>query len=191
MADRKATNKYYPPDWDPSKGSINTYVGQHPLRDRARKLDQGILIVRFEMPYSIWCGGCEKHIGMGVRYNAEKKKVGMYYSTPIWSFRMKCHLCNHWIEIHTDPKNAQYTIISGARRREEHYDPADIGLPVLQDDEQKEKLSTDAFYKLEHDTTNTLRAADTVPHMTQLMRYSDKTSKDPYTLSQTLRRHFR
>jgi coiled-coil domain-containing protein 130 len=31
-------------------------------------------------------------VGMGVRYNAEKKKVGMYYTTPIYQFRMKCHL---------------------------------------------------------------------------------------------------
>ena len=41
---------------------------------------------------------------MGVRYNAEKKKVGMYYSTPIYSFRCKCHLCDGWFEIQTDPK---------------------------------------------------------------------------------------
>lgn len=41
---------------------------------------------------------------MGVRYNAQKKKVGKYLSTPIWSFGMKCHLCSGWIEIHTDPK---------------------------------------------------------------------------------------
>jgi hypothetical protein len=30
-------------------------TGQHPLRDRARKLDQGILIIRFEMPFNCWC----------------------------------------------------------------------------------------------------------------------------------------
>jgi coiled-coil domain-containing protein 130 len=41
---------------------------------------------------------------MGVRYNAEKKKVGAYYSTPIYSFRCKCHLCDGWFEIQTDPK---------------------------------------------------------------------------------------
>ena len=40
-------NKYYPPDWDPSKGSVNKYVGQHPLRDRAKKLSQGILVIRY------------------------------------------------------------------------------------------------------------------------------------------------
>lgn len=37
------------------------------------------------------------------RYNAEKKKIGMYYSTPVYQFRMKCHLCNNHFEIKTDP----------------------------------------------------------------------------------------
>lgn len=36
-------------------------------------------------------------------YNAEKKKVGMYYSTPIYQFRFKCHLCPNHIEMKTDP----------------------------------------------------------------------------------------
>ena len=49
-------------------------------------------------------GTCNNHIGMGVRYNAEKKKIGSYYSTPIFSFRCKCHLCDGWFEIQTDPK---------------------------------------------------------------------------------------
>eukprot|EP00833_Pecoramyces_ruminatium_P017056 jgi/Orpsp1_1/1191088/evm.model.d7180000083411.1 len=127
MAERKATNKYYPPEWDPSKGSINKYVGQHPYRDRARKLDQGILIVRFELPYNILCEGCNNYISQGNRYNAEKKKIGMYYSTPIFSFRMKCHLCSNWIEIHTDPKNTEYVIVSGARRKIEEWDAKENG----------------------------------------------------------------
>ena len=63
---------------------------------------------RFEMPYNIWCGGCNSHIGMGVRYNAEKTKTGMYYSTPIYKFRMKCHLCPNYFEIQTDPKVSVY-----------------------------------------------------------------------------------
>ena len=55
---------------------------------------------------TVWsCSGtCNNHIGMGVRYNAEKKKIGNYYSTPIFSFRCKCHLCSGWFEIQTDPK---------------------------------------------------------------------------------------
>uniref|UniRef100_A0A8C4YB37 Probable splicing factor YJU2B n=1 Tax=Gopherus evgoodei TaxID=1825980 RepID=A0A8C4YB37_9SAUR len=45
--------------------SLNKYRNSHPLRERARKLSQGILIIRFEMPYNIWCDGCKNHIGMG------------------------------------------------------------------------------------------------------------------------------
>lgn len=52
MADRKAQQKYYPPEWDPSKGSINTFRGSHHLRQRASKLKtEGILVVRC-VPFS-------------------------------------------------------------------------------------------------------------------------------------------
>lgn len=40
-------NKYYPPDYDGAKHkSLNAYRGKHALGDRARKLDQGVLITR-------------------------------------------------------------------------------------------------------------------------------------------------
>nr|CAG4643498.1 EOG090X0DK6 [Ilyocryptus agilis] len=58
MGERKGVNKYYPPDYRPEMGSINKYHGTHALRERANKLHLGILIIRFEMPYNIWCDGC-------------------------------------------------------------------------------------------------------------------------------------
>ncbi|CAG8501756.1 11711_t:CDS:2 [Paraglomus brasilianum] len=201
-------NKYYPPDWDPSQastGSVNKFVGKHPLGDRARKIDQGILIVscgawrydvnvsysRFELPFNIWCEGCENHIGKGVRYNAEKKKAGNYYSTPIWSFRMKCHLCDNWFEIQTDPKNAEYVVVSGARRKEEEWDPEDTGTIKLKDDDEARKLAEDAFYKLEHAVKDEQKHAAAVPALTQLQRLNERQWADPYTLSQKMRKIFR
>lgn len=103
MGERKGVNKYYPPDYDPRVGGLNKFLGTHALRERARKIDKGIIIIRFEMPYNIWCEGCKNHIGMGVRYNAEKTKVGMYYTTPVYEFKMKCHLCDNHFVIKTDP----------------------------------------------------------------------------------------
>jgi coiled-coil domain-containing protein 130 len=93
------------------------FQGSHgALGDRARKLDQGILIIRFEMPFNVWCLGCNHLIGKGVRFNAEKKQIGNYHSTKVWSFVMKSPCCQHRIEIHTDPKNAEYVVVSGARK---------------------------------------------------------------------------
>ena len=95
MSDRKNVNKYYPPNYDPTVkgGSLNAQLGQHPLRARARKLDKGILVIRFEMPWPIWCENCNELIGKGVRFNAEKRRVGNYYTTPLWAFAFKCTKC--------------------------------------------------------------------------------------------------
>ena len=105
-----SVNKYFPPGWDPSKGSVNKFQGVHPLRERAKKISEGILVIRFEMPYNVRCSSCDSHVGKGVRYNAEKKCVGKYFSTKIWNFRMKCHLCEGFFEVQTNPKDCEYVV---------------------------------------------------------------------------------
>jgi len=115
----------------------------------------------------------------------------MYYSTPIFSFRMKCHLCSNWIEIHTDPKNTEYVIVSGARRKIEEWDAKENGSIALTDEKEKEKLETNAFYKLENDITNKSKAEESVPLLTKLQNLNDRQWKDPYTSSYIIRKKFR
>ncbi|XP_062454456.1 probable splicing factor YJU2B [Rhea pennata] len=191
MGERKGVNKYYPPDFDPAKhGSLNKYHHSHPLRERARKLSQGILVIRFEMPYNIWCEGCKNHIGMGVRYNAEKKKVGTYYTTPIYRFRMKCHLCVNYIEMQTDPAGCDYVIVSGARRKEERWDMQDNEQVLPTEHEDKAKLETDAMYRLEHGVADRAVLQRAVPTLASLQE-AQSAWKDDFALNSMLRRRFR
>lgn len=186
LAAARADNFYYPPEWDPSQGSLNTFHGQHALRERAKKIDQGILIIRFEMPFNIWCGGCESMIGKGVRFNAEKKQVGNYYSTKIWSFSMKSPCCKHQIVIHTDPKNCEYVIVSGARQKVEEYDVDDAETMALPAEEEKGKLS-DPFYRLEHQEEDLKKKKEVEPVLVRLQRLSDSRHSDDYSINRALR----
>ncbi|KAL1745727.1 CWC16 protein [Schizophyllum fasciatum] len=185
-------NKYYPPDYDGAKHkSLNAYRGKHALGDRARKLDQGILITRFELPFNIWCGTCNNHIGMGVRYNAEKKKVGNYYSTPIFAFRCKCHLCDGWFTIQTDPKNTRYVVTEGARQKDEEWDPEENGGYAIHDTEGKAGPS-DPLAALEKTTdAQNYVAKVQQPRLEELEEVSERLNADPYALSRKVRKHFR
>ncbi|XP_063688256.1 coiled-coil domain-containing protein 130 homolog [Bolinopsis microptera] len=195
MGERKAVNKYYPPDWDPSMGGLDKYHGVHPLRERANKLHLGIMVIRFEMPFNIWCGGCENHIGMGVRYNAEKKKIGMYYTTPIWQFRMKCHLCDNYIEMHTDPqvtatKFRLHSIASGGRRKEERYDQNDAECAAAHEPEERKRLGTDPMFKLQYQGKDEAVVEEAEPMMDKLQAKQD-VWKDDYLLNRSLRKRHR
>ena len=63
----------------------------------------------------MWIATCDADV-TGVRFNAEKRHVGMYHSTKIWSFVMRHH-CGCKIEIHTDPRKTEYRIVEGIRRK--------------------------------------------------------------------------
>ncbi|KAG5068668.1 hypothetical protein JHK85_001045 [Glycine max] len=190
LAAARADNFYYPPEWEPSQGSLNKFHGQHALRERARKLDQGILIIRFEMPFNIWCGGCNSMIAKGVRFNAEKKQVGNYYSTKIWSFAMKSACCKHEIVIQTNPKNCEYVIISGAQKKTEDFDIEDAETFELPADEERGKLA-DPFYRLEHQEEDLKKKKEAEPVIVRLQRQSDARHSDDYYLNKTLRAQLR
>ena len=173
---------------------------------------------------------------MGVRYNAEKKKIGMYYSTPIFSFRCKCHLCSGWFEIQTDPQvrplvllcppcislaltwyrlqNTRYVVVSGARRKEEDWDPAENGgfavlgphisalyvalshlgalHPVSSTDTDSKIEPVDPLAALEKTTDAQAHATKVqAPRIEQLEDLSAHYNDDPYTHSQRARKRFR
>ncbi|XP_021927392.1 coiled-coil domain-containing protein 130 homolog [Zootermopsis nevadensis] len=191
MGERKGTNHYYPPDYDPKKGGLNKFLGTHALRERAKKIGMGILIIRFEMPFNIWCNGCGNHIGMGVRYNAEKKRIGEYITTPIWSFRMRCHLCPNYIEIKTEPKTSEYIIVSGARRQENRWDPKENEQVVPEDKNTSKRLYDDAMFKLEHGYTDKSQAGAMQPTLAKLTAKRQKVWQDDYAANCVLRQQFR
>lgn len=143
------------------------------------------------MPYNIWCEGCKNHIGMGVRYNAEKKKIGMYYSTPVYQFRMKCHLCDNHFEIKTDPGNLDYVIVSGARRQENRWDPTQNEQIVPETKEVQKKLFDDPMYKLEHGAKDLQAAEDAKPVIGRLFQRNEDVWKDCFEANSRLRAEFR
>lgn len=109
MADRKSQQKYIPPDFDPEvHGTVNRYHG---------RVASSEPVIRFEMPVHVWCLGCNSVIARGIRFNAKKTKAGMYHSSPIWEFSMKCRFCPQQFVIRTDPKAGDFTYVSGLKPR--------------------------------------------------------------------------
>ncbi|KAL8642387.1 MAG: hypothetical protein Q9226_008519 [Calogaya cf. arnoldii] len=169
------------------------YKSRHALGSRARKANQGILTVRFEMPYAIWCSTCSKPtiIGQGVRFNAEKKKIGNYHSTPIFSFRMKHVVCGGWIEIRTDPKNTAYVVVEGAKKRDVGEEVVKEGDYVIQSAEEKEKMMNDAFAALEGRVEEKKRVFSDKSRIEELYRGKERDWEDPFLANKRLRKTFR
>lgn len=173
---------------------LTRLILRHALGARARKSAQGILTVRFEMPFAIWCSTCPKPtiIGQGVRFNAEKKRVGSYHSTPIFSFRMKHNVCGGPIEIRTDPKNTAYVVTEGAKKRDTGEDkPPEEGEIVLRTAEEKERLQNDAFAALEGKVEDKKQQSTDRSRIEELQRAKEKDWDDPYAASKKMRKAFR
>ena len=181
LAASRADGYYHPPEWDPQQVGRDRYQGSK----GANQWEQ-YGVIRFEMPYNIWCGGCGKHIRKGTRFNAKKNDVraaspprprplrrcgradarrrrpqaGKYFSTKIYAFHMKCAVCPQQIGappannplrarrqhrltagrpavIKTDPKNSDYVVASGGRRKVETYDEGEAGVERLSTDSER------------------------------------------------------
>jgi coiled-coil domain-containing protein 130 len=179
--------RYVPPEHEGVIGG-NKLQGKHALGKRAAKISSGILVVRFEMPFATWCTNCQPEviIGQGVRFNAEKKKVGNYYSSPIFEFTLKHTVCGGKIVIRTDPKNSEYVVGEGGRKRD--YGGADKIIPLNLDGLEDGR---DALEVLEGKTEDERRHKTEKEMIDDLLRSREKDWADPYQLNQRLRQSFR
>lgn len=194
--------RYYPP---PEDTTLSSSAGKKPAPFNLRS--QTPPTVRFEMPFAIWCTNCVPNpiiIGQGVRFNAIKNKVGMYYSTPIWSFTIKHSVCSGEIEIRTDPAKSEYIVCKGASKRDYGHDneAAEEGdgdaensiegsivkrLGIAGQEEKRE----DAFALLEGRKADSKSKKEGEKRIEELYRASEKSWDDPWEKNRLLRKGFR
>lgn len=186
LAAAQADGFYYPPDYNPAKGGINKQRGSHALGERAKKIKEGIIVIRFELPNNSWCLGCKEHIGRGVRYNAEKKRVGNYHSTPIYEFTMKCAMCPQRFVIRTDPANFDYEFVSGIRKKAERFSHEDNETLQLKNPEERQKLAEDPLARLESQQADKIKAEKEAKRLADVIKIQER-QLDDYELNAALR----
>lgn len=122
MSERKVLNKYYPPDFDPSK------------IPRMKLPKNRQYTVRLMAPFNMRCATCGEYIYRGKKFNARKEDVeGQdYCGIRIYRFYIKCTRCLQEISFKTDPRNTDYEIEAGATRNF-------MALKLAQEQEKREE----------------------------------------------------
>ncbi|CAK7563441.1 MAG: Pre-mRNA-splicing factor cwf16 [Sporothrix epigloea] len=116
MSERKVLSKYYPPDFDPS--ALNRRQGKSKNKQQA---GPAVQVVRLMAPMSMRCTRCGEYIYKGRKFNARKETPldERYLGIQIYRFYIRCTRCSGEIIFRTDPKNQDYTVVSGAKRNVE------------------------------------------------------------------------
>ncbi|KAG8499967.1 hypothetical protein CXB51_006551 [Gossypium anomalum] len=149
MGERKVLNKYYPPDFDPSK------------LPRVRRPKNQQMKVRMMLPMSIRCNTCGNYIYKGTKFNSRKEDVigETYLGIQIFRFYFKCTKCSAEMTIKTDPQNSDYVVESGATRNFEPWRAEDEEAEKERQKRESEEMG-DAMKSLENRTLDSKREMD-------------------------------
>ncbi|XP_068221598.1 splicing factor YJU2 [Palaemon carinicauda] len=141
MSERKVLNKYYPPDFDPSK------------IPRARCPRNRQFTVRLMVPCNIKCHTCGEYIAKGKKFNARKEDVEdmTYLGVRIYRFYIKCPGCLAEISFRTDPESTDYVIEAGAHRNFQALKLAEEQA-AREEREAKEEIESNPMLLLENRT---------------------------------------
>ncbi|CDK26574.1 unnamed protein product [Kuraishia capsulata CBS 1993] len=139
MSERKAINKYYPPDYDPSK---------IPKKKNAKKTGPASWpTVRLMTPFSLKCTTCGEYISKSKKFNAKKETTDeTYFGVKVLCFHIRCPQCFAEIVFRTDPKTADFETVSGAvrnyapKKQEQKIETFDETLQRLEREEKQELL---------------------------------------------------
>ncbi len=170
MAERKVLNKYYPPDFDPSK-----------LRRFEKKSVRKMCNVRMMLPMSVRCYTCGNYMYIGTKFNmkVETVKDEDYLGIKIYRFYFKCTQCYSEITFRTDPKNHDYIAEWGASRNHEPWKDM-----LMAEEEYKEmkqnEMKEDAMKSLEHRTYDSKREMDILDALDQVKSLNRRQAQVDY-----------
>lgn len=107
MSERKAINKYYPPDFDPSKIK----------KPKKKKGKAAWPSVRLMAPFSMKCLKCNEYVAQSRKFNAKKEVTDKdYLGIKIIHFHIRCPRCFNSMVFATDPQNGDFECVSGCKR---------------------------------------------------------------------------
>lgn len=149
--------KYYPPDFDPSK---------IPRMKLARNRQY---TVRLMAPFNMRCKTCGEYIYKGKKFNARKEDVegDDYLGIRIYRFYIKCTRCLQEISFKTDPKNTDYEIEAGATRNFMALKLAEEQAQ-REEDEEKEEEATNPMKLLEKRTLQSKQELELLESLEEL-----------------------
>lgn len=151
MGERKVLNKYFPPDFDPSKV---------PRGKRVRS-EEKQMKVRMMLPMSVRCNTCGNFMYKGTKFNTrmEDVKGEAYLGIKIFRFYYRCTNCSAEFCMKTDPKTADYIVEGGASRNYEPWrDKEQSAADAVAQKEEEEKGN--AMKALENRTLDSKREMD-------------------------------
>jgi len=162
MSERKVLNKYYPPDFDPSK------------IPKCKEPRNKTFCIRLMAPCNMRCTTCGEYIYKGRKFNARKEDVDdmNYLGLRIYRFYIKCTACVSEICFRTDPENTDYVLESGATRNFEALKRAEEQAE-REDQAHKEELENNPMKMLEERTQaskNEMELAEALDELREINR---------------------
>lgn len=147
MSERKVLQKWFPPDFDPSKLE---------RRRGPKQTGPKYQTVRLMAPFSMKCTRCGEYIYKGRKFNARKETTDeTYYAVPVYRFYIRCTRCSAEITFKTDPKNMDYESERGAKRNFEPWRAAKLAEETeeeMLDRLEREEAERDPMKDLENST---------------------------------------
>lgn len=155
-------NKYYPPDFDPSRVP------------KSKEKRNATFEIRLMAPCNMRCTTCGEYIYKGRKFNARKEDVDdmNYLGLRIYRFYIKCTACVSEICFRTDPATTDYIIEAGATRNFEALRKAEE-IAEKEQEARKEELENNPMKLLEERTTqskNEMEIAESLDELRELNR---------------------
>jgi len=163
-------NKYYPPDFDPSK------------IPKSKEKRNATFAIRLMAPCNMRCTTCGEYIYKGRKFNARKEDVDdmNYLGLRIYRFYIKCTACVSEICFRTDPETTDYVLEAGATRNFEALKKAEDQAD-REAQARREELENNPMKLLEERTAASKNEMEVAESLEELRELNRRTKAVDYT----------